>query len=323
MIGWLCVFVATSTAVSTRPWHPAGPPSDAIVFSRDPDPFAPKLSRDDWPLTIVWENGKTQAKLRGPYEPRQWVPMLGKLLCGRDHRIFSWTPGNGPPELMCDVLKVVPDFPKLTSALAFSVAPDLRTVAVYPVYADVEPRLWILRMDTQKVVCSLGNKAFKSAGVPGLDCLQYLYGVAWSPDGKRVAVGVRGPADKEASDGGGPTECVVASLDGTCKFLGRGVPVAWIDSEHVLCGRQFVDRNFDDLAPEIISLSGSRKVGRVHGMLVGYDGRNVLVARGKTLSVLSTGLKRIATARIPDLKFRRAYFDSATLVTVPGDTARR
>jgi len=189
--------------------------------------FSLGFSRDK--RTIAFRGDKIIATLNGPYGVRQWVPTWNAYLVTGLNQVFRWRPGSEPEV----ILKYQGAFKKITrldEATFAAASPDGKRLAL-----NSNDWIGIVDLSTKKVLGETDGPRLSASLHRQILGKNDTHGVAWSPDGKWLAVTVPYPIDETTTDGTAyPLSILVNPTNMSPRLLGRGATCGWIGDDKVV-----------------------------------------------------------------------------------------
>jgi len=243
---------------------------------------------------VVWNSRNGKLKELDGYQVWQWSNAWNGLVLTRDSSVYRWDSAMTTPRKVIDLATVVSSpLYSVPGVVACSVDRTGRYLAV-----RLENGLAVVDLWTNKVSRKLTLNQISRAIHQELSANIWCCGIDYSSKGW-LALSIPTRPWKGATDGCGPAQCLVISPEGKMKSLGLGTPVAWIGNDAVLCYRE--EANSDRVSPEVFHLSGGRASRcKAKGLLIGWNGNYVLLAKKHSLEVLDRWLKkRISVVPFP------------------------
>ncbi len=246
---------------------------------------------------------------------RQWVDRWHAYLLSKGPRVFTWQPGGGEAKLLVDLGPLLGLSEYFDEPQAISVSSDGTKLA-----AASESEVAVMDLTSKKLLFWLHRSDIKRATKHDLG-LMGNFGVAWSPNGRELAVAVGGRPNKKSSDGSALAECITVGVGKRIRYIGRGAPVAWLSSTILLCG---ADRPHDfKKRPVIYDLDKHTvRKGSLYGSDVSWDGEHILVGLRGSIQSYSKTFRKTGTISVPPYRDRSAFQPPPTLVSFVGKASK-
>ncbi|HLK57710.1 MAG TPA: hypothetical protein VKU00_14185 [Chthonomonadaceae bacterium] len=278
-------------------------PTDPLDFA-----YTTGLGPAEW-VTLHYHDMQIIGTLHGRYTVRQWVPTWHAFaLTDNKYTVYKWTGAADDP---VQVLSLSGEN-KHHLWSVFNIDPSGSRLA-----AVDQEGIYLADIASGKMLASVDLREIKRQTGRMLQGGVSIEGVAWSPDGSRVAASF--PDGKRYDNTSGQRLSVTVILEVASKkisILGPGAPVAWINDKEVLCREdRFKDENYRAV---VHSLGGGSRYSSDWYPDVCWDGTHVLYAETGKLTVAMSDLKTVvSTLSVPKYNPREVFRDVSSIVGVP------